>query len=279
MKRVFAYLGTVMIASLALVGCQSPTPVAPPTSTAAASSVLPDLGGREVTVAVENAYPPFNYIDPATGQGAGWDYAVLNELGQRLHFKPVFQQFGWDTMIAAVADGQFDMAGDGITITDERAEQVDFSIGYIQTNQRLLVALSETRFSTIDDVTSEPNIRLGEQIGTTNYNTAVELVGEDKVVGYDQFGLAVQALIVGDVDAVIIDETAGQGYTGANADKVKLVGDPVKSDALGFIFPKGSELVSAINAGLESMMADGSLDALNAQYFGPEFKAPETAAP
>ncbi|HUN21853.1 MAG TPA: BMP family ABC transporter substrate-binding protein [Anaerolineales bacterium] len=281
MKKRFAILSALVGTSLILGACTppaTPEPTAVPATeapaeatTAPAGDALPDLGGREVTIAVENAYLPFNYIDPATGTAAGWDYDVLNELGKRLNFKPMYQQTGWDTMIAAVADGQFDMAADGITITEERAQTVDFSLGYIKTEQILLVRVDEDRFAGIDDLVANTESKLGEQVGTTNYEKAVELVGNDRVVSFEQFPLAIQALIAGDVDGVLIDSTAGQGYQGAQSDKVKIVGEPVTSDSLGFVFPKGSDLVAPINAGLESMIKDGTLQAINAKFFGPDF--------
>jgi len=74
-----------------------------------------------------------------------------------------------------------------------------------------------------------------------------------------------------DIDAVIIDDVAGQGYVGENADKVKLVGDSLSSDYLGFIYPKGSDLVAPVDKALQSMMDDGFLTQLNKKYFGPDF--------
>ena len=80
-----------------------------------------------------------------------------------------------------------------------------------------------------------------------------------------------QALLSGDIDAVIIDETAGQGYIGENAEDLKLVGPSLSSDQLGFIFPLGSDLVEPVNLALQSMMADGFLQGVNAKFFGPDF--------
>lgn len=95
----------------------------------------------------------------------------------------------------------------------------------------------------------------------------MSLVGEDRIITYDTFAIAVQALIAGDVDAVVMDDVAGQGYVGVNADAVKIVGEPlVPTDALGFIFPKGSELVMAVNLALAEMRVDGSLDAYNQKW-------------
>ncbi len=70
-------------------------------------------------MAVENAYLPFNYIDPTSGEAAGWDYDAVGEICNRLNCVPEFVATGWEGMIIAVSEGQFDMAADGITITDE----------------------------------------------------------------------------------------------------------------------------------------------------------------
>ena len=238
----------------------------------AEEGALPDLGGEEVTVAVENAYLPFNYIDPETGEGKGWDYDAWNEICERLNCSPSYEEAAWEGMIQAVADGQFDAAADGITINDERAEIVDFSDGYIQIQQRLLVRSDEDRFSEVEDITADDSIKIGTQTGTTNFDTAVELWGEDRVQAYEQFPFAVEALISGEVDVVIMDETAGLGYVGANSPDLKLVGESLSSDELGFIFPKGSDLVASVNEALAAMEADGTLDELAEKYFTDEFK-------
>lgn len=228
---------------------------------------LPDLGGQTITIAVENAYPPFNTINQETNVAEGWDYDVLNELCVRLNCTPEYVEAAWDGMIIAVSNGEYDMAADGITITEERKSQVDFSIGYIQVEQVLLVRTDETRFTTPTEFAADDSLIIGTQPGTTNYDTAVKLVGESRVQAYDSFPVAVQALIAGDVDAVEIDSTAGLGYTGVNSDKVKIITPTLQSDFLGFIFPKGSALPSAISAGIVSMMNDGSLQTINDKWF------------
>jgi len=232
---------------------------------------LVDLECREITVAIENAYLPFNYIEIETGEPGGWDYDAWNEICTRLHCKPVYTEAAWEGMIQAVGDGQFDAAADGITITDDRAEVVDFSTGYINIEQRLLVRLDETRIESIDDIVNDESLVLGTQTGTTNYETAAKFLPEDRIQAFEQFPFAVQALIAGDVDAVIIDEVAGQGYLGENADTLKLVGPSMSSDQLAFIFPKGSDLVDPVNQAINAMKADGTLETMNTKYFGPNF--------
>ena len=109
------------------------------------------------------------------------------------------------------------------------------------------------------------------QKGTTNYDKAVELVGEENVVAYDTFDFAVQAVISGDAVAALLDETAGLGYMGANSEDVKLVGEDLTSELLGFAFPDGSPLVDVINQGLAAMTESGKLTEINSAYFNPDF--------
>ena len=231
---------------------------------------LPDLDGCEFTFAVENAYLPFNYIDAATGEAMGWDYDVFNYMGELMNFTPVYVPTAWDGMIQATADGQFMIAGDGITITAERDEIVDFSDGYINLAQRVLVAVGNTEITSIEDLKNNDFV-VATQKGTTNYDYAVDALGADKVKAFDDFNFAIQAVISGDADASIIDETAGLGYMGANKGDVKLVGGDLTSEQLGFAFPNGSPLVDVVNQGLAEMVANGKLAEINAKFFSPDF--------
>jgi phosphate/phosphite/phosphonate ABC transporter binding protein len=270
-KKFVALSSLLLLGAIGVAACGQAEPATVEAPPEVVEGALPDLGGREITIAIENAYLPFNFVLLETGEAQGWDYDTIDEICRRLNCIPVWQEFAWDTMIASVAESQFDMAADGITITEERAQQVDFSIGYVAIEQRLLVRIDEARFEGPDDFASDPELIMSTQIGTTNADTAVALVGEARVRLFDDFGLVVQALLAGDVDGVIIDETAGLGYLGANKDQLKLVGRSLSSDELGFVFPNGSDLVEPFNAALRSMMADGSLQEINAKWFGPDF--------
>jgi ABC-type amino acid transport substrate-binding protein len=231
--------------------------------------MLPDLEGRVVTVAVENAYMPFNVIDEETGEAIGWDYDTLGTICELLNCVPDYIETSWEGMIVAVSNGEYDMAADGITITEDRALIVDYSMGYIDLSQKMMVRVGEDRFAGVDDFVAGDFI-IGVQVATTNFEAASSLVSEDRIVAYSEFGFAVQALISGDVDAVVIDDVAGQGYTGLNADSIKLLPEELTKEQLGFIFPLGSDLVEPFNAALESIMADGTLQIINDRWFGAE---------
>ena len=270
-KNLTTVLVLILLSAWLLTACQTNN-VAAPGCLGSAGKALVDLNCEEITIAVENAYLPFNYISAKTGKPGGWDYETWAEICTRLHCSPVFVESAWEGLIQTVAQGQYDVGGDGITITDERMQQVDFSIGYIQINQRLLVRAGETRFSSIEDIAADSSLVLGTQLNTSNYETAKQYISEERIKGFEQFPFAVQALISGDVDAVIIDEIVGMGYQGTNADKLELVGPTISGDELGFIYPKGSALKASVDLALQDMMDDGSLEKLNQKYFGPDFK-------
>lgn len=271
MKKLHLLVSFLAVMAIFLTACGgAATPTAAPAEPSGGNSGLPDLGGREIRIAVENAYNPFNFIDESTGKGVGYDYDVFEEACKRLNCKPVFVQTSWDTIVAVMGgtgQAEFDIAADGITVTAERAQHVDFSTPYIKLQQQLLVRADEDRFSDVDSLNALGDFKVGAQPGTTNYDLAVEKFGEDHIVAFDQYGIIVQALLNGDIDATVMDNVAGEGYIGANPDKLKLVGDPLTSEELGFVFPKGSDLVDPINKVLAAMEADGTLDAIYAKWF------------
>jgi polar amino acid transport system substrate-binding protein len=226
---------------------------------------------RKITFAVENGYVPFNFIRTDTRVAEGWDYDMAAELGRRLNFTPRFAEIAWDSMIQGIATGQFDLAGNGITITEERARVVDFSSGYMSVKQRLLVRRAETRFTSLESFAASSATRIGAQKGNTNYTKAEALVGPARVVAFDGFGELIQALLNSDLDAVLIDDVGGQGYVGANREKLKLLEGGVGAQELGFIFPKNSPLRAEVDRALAEMRLDGTLERINAKWFAPDF--------
>jgi polar amino acid transport system substrate-binding protein len=227
--------------------------------------------GEELRIAVENAYTPFNFYDPDSGEAIGYDYDLFREICDRLECEAVFMETSWDAMLAVMGGSgefdTFDVGADGITITDERAQHVDFSDPYIQLSQTLLVRADEDRFANADEFAANADYLVGSQAGTTNYDVAVDLVGEDRIVAYDLFPISVEALINGDVDAVVMDNVAGMGYVNANPDDVRITEDVLTGEELGFIFSQGDPLRDTINDLLAEMDADGTLDDLFQRWF------------
>ena len=245
---------------------------APTTAQAAKTLRLPDLKGRTVVAVTGNDYTPLNFVDPKTGKAVGWEYDAVNEICRRLNCTVDWQVTSWDTMIAAIHEGQFDVGMDGITITDERKQQVDFSDPYMVSQQFMLVRADESRFTTPQEFAADDKLLIGSQTGTTNFYVAVYNVldGDEanpRIKLFENFGAAVQALIAGDVDLVLMDAASSRGYIGANPDKLKIIGDPLGTEEFGFIFTPKSDLVAPFNAAIKTMAEDGFLDYLNTRWF------------
>ncbi len=237
-----------------------------------AAADLPDLQGREVVIVTENAYPPLQFVDPATGAAIGWEYDAIDHMAGLLNFVPVIENSSWDAMIPAVSEGQYDLGMTGITIREDRAEVVDFSDAYMRSEMFMLVRADEDRFSDGASFAADADLLVGAQPGTTPFYTAVyEVLDGDeanpRIKLFETFGAQIQALAAGDVDLVLTDGTAGQGYVEANPDTYKLVGAAMGTEDFGFIFPKGSDLVAPFNAAIAEMKADGTIEALNRKWF------------
>ncbi|MVA96504.1 transporter substrate-binding domain-containing protein [Nitratireductor sp. CAU 1489] len=239
---------------------------------AAQAQDVPDLGGRTVVVVTENAYPPLQFVDPKTGEQIGWEYDAMAEMAKRLNFSVEYQNTSWDAMIQAVSDSQYDLGMTGITIRDDRKEKVDFSDPYMHSEMRMLVRADEERFADEKEFAAKDDLLIAAQPGTTPFYVSVYdvLDGDEanpRIKLFETFGATVQALRAGDVDLVLTDGVAANGYVAASDGKLKVIGGPLGSEDFGFIFPKGSDLVEPFNAAITAMKADGTIDALNKKWF------------
>jgi polar amino acid transport system substrate-binding protein len=239
---------------------------------AASAQSLPDLGGKTVTVVTENAYFPLQFVDPKTSQPVGWEYDAMAALAAKLNFKVEYKNTSWDAMIQAVSDKQYDLGMTGITIKDERKEKVDFSDPYMLSEIFMLVRADESRFADPKAFAADEKLLVGAQAGTSPFYVAVYNVldGNEqnpRIKLFETFAASVAALQAGDVDLVLTDSAGGAALVKSSGGKLKLVGDPLQSEEFGFIFPKGSDLVAPINAGIAALKADGTFDAITKKWF------------
>jgi polar amino acid transport system substrate-binding protein len=277
-RKLWTVLAIMVVLSLGLAAC-GPTPEcpdcpecppapecpecppAPECPECPEAGVPTDLGGREVRIAIENAYPPFNYIDAATNEAVGWDYDVGREICKRLNCTPVFVEAAWEGLFEAMAAGEYDVAFDGITITLARSLVVDFSDPYVEYGQVLLVRADDERAELADEESfAASDLTISTQIGTTNEYTAMKLFGEERVVSFDTFDMPVVALIAGDVDSVIIDEVAAIGFMNENPGEMKVAFSVTSGELLAHPFPPLSDLVEPFNWAMQEMFADGTMD-------------------
>ncbi len=224
-----------------------------------------DLGGATIRVGSDTTYPPFETVNEQ-GEIVGFDIDVFNAICERVNCVAEFVTTAWDGIFPALAAGEFDAVASGVTITPERAMTVDFTEPYFVVDQAITTRVENEAWELADF--TDGDLTLGAQIGTTNASTAEDLVGRDRVRLYDDFNAAIQALLNGDVDGVMIDNVIADSFVATYAGELSVAVSSVESgEELGFAVQQGSELVDALNAGLAEIRADGTLDALVQKWF------------
>lgn len=210
------------------------------------------------------AFPPYEYKDGEKFVGIDIDIAtaIAEELGATLEV--VDMEF--DSIITAVDKGEVDLGIAGMTVTDERKEQVDFSASYATGVQSVIVP-EGSAIADIDDLSGK---KIGVQLGTTGDIYASDDYGEENVTKYAKGADAVIALKGGDVDAVIIDNEPAKAFVEANEGLVILDTDYAIEDYAIAIKKGNTDLLDDVNAALEKLTAEGKIDEIIANYIKAE---------
>jgi polar amino acid transport system substrate-binding protein len=270
MKR---WIVCVLIA-LFLVSCQAATTVAPtktvkPADTAvteptATVKLEPTAESKlKVTIATDATWPPFEYIDETSKAIIGFDIDLMNAIAAKANLEVEFVNVAWDALLAGVAQCQYDAAISSISITEERKANMLFSDPYYTVGQQIVVAADNTDITGVNSLKGK---RVGAQISTTGAELVSGIEGAE-LVNFNTIGLAFQALMNGDVDAVVADNVMALGYVGKYPDKLKAVGEPLTGESIGIAVCKTKpELLAKINAGLAAVLDEGIIETLNAKW-------------
>ena len=212
-------------------------------------------------------FPPYEMLDDA-GNPIGIDVEVAQAIANKLGLELVVDDMGFDAALLAVQNGQSDIAMAGITVSEDRLAKMDFTDSYATGVQ--VVIVKEGSDVTMDNLGDH---MIGTQMGTTGYIYASDTVenggyGEDHVIGYETGAVAVQALISGQVDAVIIDNLPAQSYVEANAAAglTILEGTWVEEDYAVGLQKGNADLMAAVNGALNELKADGTFQNIVDKY-------------
>jgi polar amino acid transport system substrate-binding protein len=230
----------------------------------------PDLGGVALSVATDATYPPFESVDEATDTIVGFEVDLVNKICEIVNCTATYTNTAWDGIFVALQAGEYDMVMGGASITAEREEVMDFTQAFMSVNQSIVLR-TEDEGMTLEEFQADADLMLGTIANTTNADLGIELFGRDRVALYDTFPATALALLNGDIDGILIDNTAGDGLIQANAGEMVVgIKDLTSGDPLGFVFQDGSEYVEAFDYALTQLMEDGTLDELVAKWFTAE---------
>lgn len=222
--------------------------------------------GDTLTVATEPAFPPFE-SQGTGGELEGFDIDLMNAIGEEAGLTIEFQSLPFDGIIPALQAGTVDAAISAMTITEERAQTVDFSNPYFKAGLAIAVSEANTDIQSLDDLEGK---RIAVQIGTTGAETAQSIAGA-QVSTFDSGPLALQELANGNVDAVINDAPVTlDAIKSGNIGGIKVVGELVTEEFYGIALPKNSENREAINEGLATIIENGTYAELYQKWFAAE---------
>ena len=293
MKKYFALLlAGVMALSLAACGGSSSAPAAPaetqkeetaaeapaeekaeaeaPATEEAAAEVKTVEAGK-LHMATNAAFPPYEMISD-NGGFEGIDVEIATLIAQKLGLELVVDDMEFGSVITSVQGGKSDIAMAGLTVTEERKQNVDFTESYA-TGVQVIIVPEGSDIQTVDDLAN--NKMIGVQDGTTGYIYCSSPVedggyGEDHVTSYPNGAMAIEALKGGKVDAVVIDNEPAKAFVQANAGlKILDTEYIVENYAIG-ISKDNNGLRDAVNNALKELIADGSVQLIVDKYISAE---------
>lgn len=212
-----------------------------------------------------NAYfPPYEYYEGE--QIIGIDAEIAAAIAEKLGLELVIQDMEFDSIITAVSTGAADFGLAGMTITEDRLKEVDFSISYA-TGVQAIIVKEGSPITCVDDLYAEgASYKVGVQLGTTGDIYATDDFGSDNVVPYPKGNEAVAALIGGDIDCVIIDNQPAESFVAANEGLVILETAYANEDYAACLAKNNNDLLDAVNKAIEELIVDGTIDAIVAKY-------------
>ncbi|MCE7794816.1 transporter substrate-binding domain-containing protein [Salipaludibacillus sp. CUR1] len=219
----------------------------------------------EYTVATDSNYVPFEYLNTDTGEMEGFDIDLINEIADRVGFTIDLEVVEFDGIVSGMGTGRYDIGIAGMTITEERAENFDFSDPYYDAGLILAVRADEEEIQSIDDVDGRP---VATRAATTSETYLVENT-DAEVRTFPDIVNAYQDLTAGRVDAVIYDIPNVLYYMDTEAvGEMKTVGERLTGEQYGIAFPEGSELTEQVNEALAEMKEDGTYADIYEEWFG-----------
>ena len=216
-------------------------------------------------MATNATFPPYEFIEGDDGAIIGIDAEIAALIAEKLGLELRIENVEFDSIIAGVQSGKYDMGMAGMTVTEERLQSINFTDSYATAVQSVIVR-EGSAIATVDDIAGDGSMKIGVQQGTTGAIKAADDYGEDNVINYKNGPDAVQALIAGKVDCVIIDNEPAKAYVAANEGLKILDTAYANEDYAICVAKEDTALLAGINTALNELIADGSVKAIIDKY-------------
>ncbi len=278
-KKVFALTMAAVMAAASMAGCGSS---AQETTAAATEAESTETAGEQSSEAEEaeaaseseggvlimatNAeFDPWEYHEG--DEIVGIDVEIAQAIADKLGMELQIEDMAFDAIIPSVVSGKADIGMAAISYDEDRAASVNFSDDYASSS--LVVLVTEE-----SDIASEADLEgklVGAQTGTTGELKASEIAGDSNVERYNSYFEAVQSLLTGKIDAVIIDGAPAKVFLSQNEGKIKQVGEALSNESYAVVTAKeNTELLEKINGAIKELQESGEIDTIMNKYIPAE---------
>ncbi len=279
MKKILAIMLSLILVVGLFAGCgnntnkgatepatEAPTDAATEAPTEApteAEAELKTVTPGKLTMATNAFFEPYEYYEG--DKIVGIDAEIAEAIAAKLGLELVITNMEFNSIITAVTTGTADFGLAGMTVTEERLLEVDFSTSYAKGVQVIIVK-EGSAITSYDDLAAEgATYKIGVQLGTTGNIYASDEFG-DRVTPYNNGNEAVMALQAGDVDCVIIDNEPAKAFVAANEGLVILESTYADEDYAACFAQENDALREAVNAAIEELIMDGTIDKIIEKY-------------
>ena len=209
---------------------------------------------NEIIMVTEAGFAPYEYYE--NGEIVGVDVAIAKEIAKELGKKLVVKNVDFDPIVSELKSGKADFAAAGMSITEERKKQVDFTIEYVTSNQVVVVK----KDSQITDINSLNGKRIAVQLGTVADLYATENFKDSEINRQKKFLVAAEAVKNNKADCIIMDQVPAKQLVSENSE-LKILDGILFTDTYGMAVKKGNtELLEKINTVLERLMTEGKIE-------------------
>ena len=219
-----------------------------------------------LTMATNAQFPPYEYYEG--DKIVGIDAEIAGAIADKLGLELVIEDMEFDSIIEAVKSGKADIGMAGMTVTPERQESVDFTATYA-TGKQVIIVTEDSEITSVDDLSTVGGYVIGVQRNTTGdlYTTwDLEDAGLATIDRYSKGADAVQALLTGKVDCVVIDNEPAKAFVAEAEGLTILETEYITEDYAGAMSKDNEKLYEDVNTALEELIADGTVQKIIDKY-------------
>lgn len=261
-KSIISLLALFLMIGLLITGCGN--------AGSSATEEATDANDEATfVVGLDDSFPPMGFRDE-NNEIVGFDVDLAKEVGERMGMEVVLQQINWDTKELELDSGNIDVIWNGLTITDERKEVMDFTAPYLE-NDQVIVVKKDSDIKTKADLAGK---KIGVQKGSSAYEafTADEISKEAAELNeYPENVSALSDLGIGRIDAVVVDSIVARYYISTEDVDFTILEESLSPELYGVAVKKGNaELLTQIQEAMDAMAEDGTMAEISTNWFGED---------